>query len=138
MHGARTSSTVIDVAETEHQYRLEVFADTLLVWQSGAPASMLELQEFQQEIDRVRVESDIHRALFDNRQTTTPIDEIRDAMLAWVCEPGRFDALAVVLQSEMLVVRLNMDALAQRVRMRAFDSIAAAQMWLVEQKQRVS
>ena len=129
---------MIDVAETEHQYRLEVFTDTLLVWQSGAPASMLELREFQQEIDRVRVESDVHRALFDNRQTTAPIDEIRDAMLAWVCEPGRFDALAVVLQSEMLVVRLNMDALAQRVRMRAFDSIAAAQKWLVEQKLRVS
>jgi hypothetical protein len=122
------------VAESAHQYRLDVFADTLLVWQSGAPTSMAELLAFQCEIERIRVEGDIHRALFDNRQTTAPVDEIRDAMLAWVCEAGRFDALAVVLQSEMLVVRLNMDALAQRVRMRAFDSIAAAQKWLIEQK----
>lgn len=132
LRGAPTSSRVIDVSA--HQYRVEVTPDTLLIWQSGAPASTADLRAFQAEIDRVRTESGAKRALFDNRQTAAPTDEIRDAMLAWVCEPGRFDAVAVVLQSEMLAVRLNMDAIAQRVRMRAFESVAAAQKWLIEGK----
>ena len=115
-----------------HEYSVEVAGDTLLVWQRGAPDSLAQLGRFQDELSRAREETSARRALFDNRETTMPPDEIRDAMLAWVCEAGRFDAIAVVLQSEMLAVRLNMDAIAQRVRMRAFDSVPAARKWLVD------
>ena len=117
-----------------HEYSVEVAGDTLLVWQRGAPDSLAQLGRFQDELSRAREETSARRALFDNRETTMPPDEIRDAMLAWVCEAGRFDAIAVVLQSEMLAVRLNMDAIAQRVRMRAFDSVPAARKWLVDGK----
>jgi hypothetical protein len=120
------------MSDDGHEYRVEVAGDTLLVWQSGAPATLEQAQQFQQEIERVRVASSVRRALFDNRQTARTPDAIRDAMLAWVSDPERFDAIAVVLRSEMLAVRLNMDAIATRVRMRAFDSVPAAQKWLAD------
>src|SRR5438128_2604879 len=120
------------MAEGPHEYRIDIVGDTMLVWQRGAPSSLEALHAFQQDLDRARTSVGIHRALFDNRQTTVTPDELRDDMLAWVCETGRFDAVAVVLQSDMLAVRLNMDAIAHRVRMRAFDSVSAAQRWLVD------
>jgi hypothetical protein len=120
------------MAGESHEYRVEVAGTLLRVWQSGAPTTVGQLRAFQGELERVLADTSARRALFDNRETTSPTDDIRDAMLAWVCEAGRFEAVAVVLQSDMLAVRLNMDAIAHRVRMRAFDSVPAAQKWLME------
>jgi len=120
------------MSEEGHEYRVEVAGELLVVWQRGAPDSLAQLGAFQDAVERVRTQTSVRRALFDNRETTSPGDELREAMVAWVCEAGRFDAVAVVLQSEMLAVRLNMDAIAHRARMRAFDSVPAAQKWLVE------
>lgn len=118
------------MSDDAHEYRVEVVGDTMLVWQKGTLRTFEEVAQFQLEMERACSGSAIRRALFDNRETAQTGDDVRDAMLAWVSDPARFDAIAVVLQSDMLAVRLNMDAIAHRVRVRAFDSVAAAQTWL--------
>lgn len=71
------------------------------------------------------------RVLFDNRDLETPGEEVRNFMISWLDQAGRFDAQALVLKSEMIAVRTTMDALAKRVPRRGFCSIEEAEAWLI-------
>jgi hypothetical protein len=73
----------------------------------------------------------LRRLLSDNRELETPAEDVRAFMIKWFDQPGFFDAIAMVMHSSMIVVRINMDALAHRAHRRGFNSIAEAQSWLL-------
>lgn len=50
-------------------------------------------------------------------------------MWTWI-RGSNLERVALLLQSEMAVVRANMDALAGRTRLKAFSSEKAAVAWL--------
>ncbi|MFO0636091.1 MAG: hypothetical protein U0168_24915 [Nannocystaceae bacterium] len=76
--------------------------------------------------------------LFDNRDTSPP-EDVRAAIIEWVCarhaKCSGACVIAVVLESEMLAVRLNMEAVANKSRHRA-GSIDEARARLARQRVR--
>jgi hypothetical protein len=114
----------------EHRIELGVGGEFVLVWQKGRIESVAQARAFQARIEAAVAQAGVRKALFDNRETDVPSDDVRDCMFGWVTTPGRFTAVALLLTSEMLAVRVNMSALSLRVKMRAFDSRAKAEEWL--------
>jgi hypothetical protein len=71
------------------------------------------------------------RVLFDNRQTLAPEEAVRDMVWAWIRDPTQLERVALLLESSMGVVRANMTAVSQRIRLRAFNSFEEARAWLI-------
>jgi hypothetical protein len=112
------------------EHRIVEHDDHVVVWMRGCLDSLAQMRGFQHAIEAVLMKTRLRRAIFDNRDTEAPTDQIRDAMFAWVAASGCFDAVALVVESVELANRVDMNALARRVRMRAFGSIDAAAEWL--------
>mgnify|MGYP001222473995 CR=1 FL=1 len=73
----------------------------------------------------------IDLAVFDNRKTDPVAAEVREAMFSWVTrKSGPFHRAALLLDSDLAAVRVNMDALARRAKLRAFASGPEAVDWL--------
>lgn len=112
---------------------VEVRAGYLLVIETGALTSLLDVQRYCQAMDRIIGRTKIVRAIIDARgEVGDPPEPVRDAMWQWLTEEGRgFDVVAFVLPTEMAVARVNMTALAKGARLRAFESVMDAQRWLL-------
>jgi hypothetical protein len=123
-----------------HVYRLLPREGLLEIVQSGAPADLPSARAFLDAVDRACDDAGITRLLFDNRATTSPPEDVRAAIIEWVRARTRGGSgacvIAVVLESEMLAVRLNMEAVANKSRHRAFGSIDEARAWLARQRVR--
>jgi len=110
------------------QLSLEYRNGILTVSYVGALESVDEAQRMQTAIEAACNEHGTRYLLFDNRTTTAPTEDVRDSMFKWAigwCGRG-----ALVLDSELAAVRMNMNALAAGGRLRAFPSVAEAELWL--------
>jgi len=114
-----------------HRYSIEAFAAYIIVRQEGTLDSPISMRKMQGEIDQTCKTRGVTRVLFDNRHTGVHGDEIRAGMWAWVKGAG-FSRIALLLESEMAVVRANMDALSRRTHLRAFSREPDAVAWLRE------
>lgn len=111
-------------------YRIEARSGYLLVWQKGCP-SIQDLAGMQAALELAAARYRIWRVLFDNRDLDSTSEEVRNFMINWLDQAGRFDAQALLLKSDMIAVRTTMDALAKRVPRRGFCSIEDAEAWLL-------
>lgn len=105
--------------------------DHVYVAQEGELRDFHDVGRVQAAVDEALGE--LRKAIFDNRNTKAPTEELRDLMWRFVDDPDRFDAVAILLQSDLKQVRANMTALGRRVKLKAFNSLEAAQAWLAEQ-----
>lgn len=115
-----------------HEYRLTAVDDRLEIWQRGAP-DLDGAARFVAAIEMALTDTGARKLLFDNRATTPTAADVREHIIAWVRAVSERCVVAVVLRSEMLAVRLNMEALAHRARTRAFGDEADALAWLAKQ-----
>lgn len=126
--------------DSAHVFRLLPRDGVLEIVQSGAPEDLASARAFLDAIDRACADAGLTRLLFDNRATTPPAADVRAAIIDWVVArtSGQLGAwmMAVVLESEMLAVRLNMEAIANKSRHRAFGSTDEARAWLTRQRVR--
>lgn len=117
-----------------HHATIEAHDDHLLVVQEGALASVPEAEALQERIeahlDAHGLASGCRRVVFDNRKTTAHADEVRESMFQWATRT--FDRVALLLESDMVGVRANMDALSRGAKLRAFHSLPEAIAWLRE------
>lgn len=114
------------------QVEIEPRDGYLFVVESGQLRNMAELRRYTDAMDDAVRRTGLTTAVIDARgEIGDPPQSVRDAMWAWLMDPGRgFSVIAFVLPSEMAVARVNMTALSQQVSVRAFDSVFAAQRWL--------
>lgn len=100
----------------------------LIVRQTGRLPSLTEARRVQKWIGAECIRHRITRLVIDNRQTEAPETHVRDDMRKWV-QSAEFEAIAMVLNSELLRVGVNMDALQAARRMRAFRHLNEALHW---------
>jgi hypothetical protein len=115
----------------QSRFEITVAPGHVVVWQSGRLASLDEARALQKAVRSRCLRAGVRRALFDNRQTLAPEEAIRDLIWAWVRDPADFERVALLLESSMGVVRANMTAVSQKVRLRAFTSFEEARQWLL-------
>jgi hypothetical protein len=125
------TSARIDVHErSTYLYMVEI----------GVPQTVAEVAEYGAAMLRLSERTRMRRALIDSRanaEVDLP-DEVRDAMFKWMVEGGAFDQIAYVLGAEMQVARLNMVALSQKVKLRAFATVHEAHRWLAARSRGLS
>ena len=71
---------------------------------------------------------------FDNRGTQSPEPEIAEAMHRWALSEGRFERVAMIFESERLVIRVNMEGIANARKIRAFTTVELAVAWLESER----
>lgn len=110
----------------------------LLIQESGTLRHRQDLEHYTQHLERIMQQTGIRKAVIDARAEQDNSDqELRDLMWAWMTHPTHgLETVALVLPSEMAVARVNMTALARGANIRAFDSLFAAQRWLVRGRRR--
>ena len=102
--------------------------DHLVVVQEGALKSVTEAEALQERVESQCQAAGCRRIVFDNRKTTAHTDDVRTAMFEWASTT--FDRVALLLESEMMGVRANMEALSRGAKLRAFHDLAEAVAWL--------
>ena len=125
---------VREVIELSDAYiEVEARPGYLFVVESGQLTRLGELRRYTARLDAVARRLGRDRALIDARgELGEPPQAVRQAMWAWLCSEDRpIRSFAFVLPSEMAVARVNMTALACKAKLRAFDSVQAAQRWLL-------
>lgn len=111
-------------------YTLEHRAGALIVRQSGTLPSLDEMRRLQQAVTLATIRFKTLRIVFDNRKTRAPSPEVADTMRRWALHEGNFERVALLLDSENLAVRVNMEALAHKRPIRAFSDESDALAWL--------
>lgn len=108
--------------------------DVLIVEQAGAAADLEQAAAFEAEVESrlatLAGAASQGKVLFDNRKTEPPPEAVRKKLHAWLTTAGRFGAAALLLESEMLALSINMEAMSQRLPIKAFASEAVALEWL--------
>ena len=110
----------------------------LFLRERGRLRDIGDVEKYTRELARIKALTGRRRAVVDAREERDEsTSEIREAMWKWLCDPTQgFEMVAFVLSSEMAVARVNMTALSRGVDVRAFDTLFAAQRWLVRGKRR--
>jgi hypothetical protein len=111
-----------------HHANIEVHEDHLIVVQEGALESVPQAEALQQRVESRCQEVGCRRVVFDNRKTTAHPDDVRAAMFDWATT--HFEKVALLLESDMIGVRANMEALSRGAKLRAFHDLAEAVAWL--------
>jgi hypothetical protein len=104
----------------------------LFIVETGQIKTLAELGRYIAAIDSIVKRTATDRAVIDARgEVGDPPLAVREAMWSWILDPHRgFSILAFVLPTEMAIARVNMTALSQGAKVRAFDSVIAAQRWI--------
>jgi hypothetical protein len=92
--------------------------------------TMAVADELLERLEGLLASAGHRRVLFDNRRTEAPSREVRDYIHGEVTTPGRFERLAFVFDSDMLVTSVRLDALARGIPLRAFATLEEAEAWL--------
>ena len=108
---------------------IEVHEGFVLVRQTGA-LDLAEAEDMQRRVEHALAEGSLRRVIFDNRETLAPAEDVRARMHAWVTSRARFDRAALVLESEMLKIGVNMDAVSKGLHMKAFNDLDDAIAWV--------
>ena len=104
----------------------------LFIVETGQIKSLPEVARYIAAMDDIVRRTGTDRAVIDARgEIGDPPAAVREVMWSWILDPGRgFSILAFVLPTEMAIARVNMTALSQGAKVRAFDSVFAAQRWI--------
>lgn len=108
---------------------IEVRDGFVLVRQTGA-LDLLEAEDMQRRVELAIATATARRVIFDNRETLAPEEGVRARMHAWVTSKERFERAALVLESEMLKIGVNMDAVSKGLHMKAFNDLDEAIAWV--------
>lgn len=100
------------------------------VVQSGLLETVEDALELQRTVEARVKATGIDLAVFDNRETEPVPPQVRETMFAWASKGGPFHRVALLLTSDLAAVRVNMDALARQVKLRAFGNADEAVDWL--------
>ena len=105
----------------------------LFVVETGQLTRLGEVKRYTSRLDAIARRLERNKALIDARgEIGDPPEDVREAMWSWLTDRGRvIEHVGFVLATEMAVARVNMTALARRAPLRAFDSVQAAQRWLL-------
>jgi hypothetical protein len=113
-----------------HRYSIEVRGDHVWVHQEGALATVADARAMQAEIAAASAKTGADIVVFDNRATTEHAEDVREAMFEFVSKHSPFRKVALLLESELLAVRVNMTALSRHAMVRAFGTAEDALAWL--------
>lgn len=100
----------------------------MVVVQEGALESVPQAEALQKRVESRCEQAGCRRVVFDNRKTTAHEDHVRAAMFEWAST--HFDKVALLLESDMIGVRANMEALSRGAKLRAFHDLGEAVAWL--------
>lgn len=105
----------------------------LFIVESGQLSHMSDLKRYTARLDSMARRLKRSRAVIDARgEIGDPPPAVREAMWTWLTRPERpIQTIAFVLASEMTIARVNMTALSRKASLRAFESVQAAQRWLL-------
>ena len=114
-----------------HNYSIDERGDHMWVSQSGLLETVEAALELQRAVEARVKATGIDLIVFDNRQTDPVTPEVRESMFSWATQKtGPFHRVALLLQSDLSAVRVNMDALGRKAKLRAFASSIEAVDWL--------
>jgi hypothetical protein len=108
---------------------VSVEGDRLRVELHRVIGDLAEAERLQQEIEHLATDGGVAKVLFDYRKVGSHDEEVRTSMWDWAAR-ATFVAMALLVANDLTRVRMNMTAVAQRVRMRAFLHEADALGWL--------
>ena len=106
----------------------------VLARQSGKLETVEEAQKVQQMLERTLEQTGHGLVLFDNRLTGDPDTAARDSMWAWCRDCPHVERVALLLESDLTLVRANMTAVGKRSPVRSFNAEEAAVTWLLEKR----
>lgn len=92
-------------------------------------ADVPEAERLQADIVARASAAGVKKVLFDYRKVDAHSEAVRTCMWDWAGQVA-FVAMALIVANDLTRVRMNMTAVAQRVRMRAFLRDEDAQGWL--------
>lgn len=121
------------LADREHEglgyvLYLTVDGNCLVVRQTGRLPNLSEARRVQKWVAEECARHGLCRLVIDNRQTEAPDPHVRDDMRQWI-QNGTYQAVGFVLESDLLRVGVNMDALQAGRRVRAFSDVSQALRW---------
>lgn len=94
-------------------------------------ADVEEADRLQSDIERATRSAGLTAVMFDYRGVVGHDESVRSAMWEWAAVCG-LQALALLVDSELSRVRMNMTALSKRVPIRAFLTEDDAMAWLTD------
>jgi len=92
-------------------------------------ADVAEAQRLQTDVVTRATKAGVTKVLFDYRMVGSHHQAVRTNMWEWAAQAS-FVAMALLVDNDLTRVRMNMTAVAQRVRMRAFLRESDAIGWL--------
>lgn len=113
----------------EHDYEVEDRGTYILVSQRGLLPSVAAARVLQTRVERALAESGCTVAVFDNRHTEVPPDEVRQSMFEWAIG-GTFTRVGLVVDGELVAVRATMESIASGRRLKAFNALDEAVTWV--------
>jgi hypothetical protein len=108
-------------------------AEYLLVVEHGTLSMLDEVNRYTNELEAAATRFELRRLLVDARSETTDTAghaEARAAMWRWMKSQRAFEMIGFVLVDPMMIARVNMTALAEKLPVRAFDAVAEGHRWL--------
>jgi hypothetical protein len=118
----------------QHHCEVEAREGYLFVRQSGVLDSVAEAQRVQQKVERALRQHDMRLVMFDNRRTGEPAAQARESMWDWCRECPFVERVALLLESDLTLVRANMTALGKRTQLRSFSDEKLAAEWLLKRR----
>ena len=114
----------------EHEYEVEVRENHILVSQRGLLPDLDAAKAFQSHVEQALSASGCSVAVFDNRHTDAPDEDVRRAMFEWAIG-GTFTRVGLVVDGELVAVRATMESIASGRRLKAFNAVDDAVEWVV-------
>lgn len=108
---------------------VSVEGDRLRVALHRVIGDVAEAERLQEEVERCATAGGVAKVLFDYRRVGSHTEAVRTNMWDWAARTP-FVAMALLVANDLTRVRMNMTAVAQKVRMRAFLHDADALGWL--------
>lgn len=118
----------------ELRFWLQPRPDYLYVRWAGRVADLSTAKLWLAEIDAALREAELFRVLWEARPARVHPPNVRDHIWEWLARAEYLAVSSVIVNSEMLRVSVNLSRVASGVRLRAFDSIDAAEGWLKKQR----
>lgn len=113
----------------EHDYNVEDRGTYILVSQRGLLPSVAAARVLQTQVEQALTRAGCTVAVFDNRRTMAPPDEVRQCMFEWAIG-GPFTRVGLVVDGELVAIRATMESIASGRRLKAFSSIDEAVAWV--------
>lgn len=118
----------------EMRFWLQPRADYLYVRWAGQVADIGTAELWLAKVDDALREHDLFRILWEARPARVHPSDVRTHIWEWLGRAEFAAVSSVVVNSELLRVSVNLSRVASGVRLRAFETVEAAETWLSRQK----